>query len=90
MTVFTGKFDASKSFVGEMTRLNVWKQRVKPPYAETMGRGCGLWNGNVLRRSEMKSRVVGNVQIIPSCECFIPGQFIDELKVKHAKLKYGM
>ena len=66
-------FDSSKAFVGEITRLNVWKQRLESEYAQNMGRGCGLWNGNLVRWSELKYSLVGDVHVIPGSECYIPG-----------------
>ncbi|KAL9980813.1 hypothetical protein ACROYT_G009451 [Oculina patagonica] len=71
-------FDASKAFVGEMTRLNVWDIRLEPEYAENMGRGCGLWNGNVVRWSKLKSNLVGDIQVIPGSECFVPDISVQE------------
>ena len=72
-------FDASKAFVGEITRVNVWMKRLEHSYAANMGRGCGLWNGNVVRWSELKYNLVGDVQVLPGSECFIPGELIKDL-----------
>ena len=66
--------DTTKAFEGEMTRLNVWKNRMEvTERARILGRGCGFWNGNVLPWCELKSNLFGNVNLIPNSECFIPG-----------------
>ena len=59
--------------MGEITRVNVWKQRIEHEYVRNIGKGCGLWNGNLLRWTELKSNLFGDVQVIPGSECFIPG-----------------
>ena len=66
--------DTTKAFVGEITRLNVWKNRMEvTERARILGRGCGFWNGNVLPWCELRSNLFGNVNLIPNSECFIPG-----------------
>ncbi|XP_078361328.1 uncharacterized protein LOC144645643 [Oculina patagonica] len=72
------EFDTSKAFVGEITRVNVWMKKLELPYVENMGRGCGLWNGNMIRWSELKSSLGGDVQVIPGSECFVPDISVQE------------
>ncbi|CAH3119986.1 unnamed protein product, partial [Porites lobata] len=71
--------DTTKAFVGEITRLNVWKNRMEvTERARILGRGCGFWNGNVLPWCELKSNLFGNVNLIPNSECFIPDVIVQE------------
>ena len=63
-----GSFDANQSFMGEMTRVNIWDHVIKDQEIIRMSKSCLTGEGNVFQWRDFKTDVRGSVQIIdPSC-----------------------
>ena len=63
-----GSFEASQSFIGKMTRVNIWDHVIKDQEIMRMSKSCLTGEGNVYQWHEFKAHVKGSVQITyPSC-----------------------
>lgn len=63
-----GSFDASQSFIGEMTGVNIWDHTVKDQEITRMSKSCLTGVGNVYQWRDFKAHIKGSVEITkPSC-----------------------
>ena len=63
-----GSFDATQSFIGEMTGVNIWDHVIRNQEIARMSKSCLTGVGNVYQWSDFKAHLKGSVQIIkPSC-----------------------
>ncbi|XP_078367115.1 neuronal pentraxin-2-like isoform X2 [Oculina patagonica] len=59
-----GSFEASQSFIGEMTGVNIWNHVIKDQEILRMSKSCLTGVGNVFQWSDFKAHLKGSVQII--------------------------
>lgn len=63
-----GSFDASQSFIGEMTGVNIWDHTVKDQEITRMSKSCLTGVGNVYQWRDFEAHIKGSVEITkPSC-----------------------
>ena len=63
-----GRFDASQSFIGELTDVNIWDHVIKEQEIKRMSKSCLTGVGNLFQWPDFKSHIKGSVKIIePSC-----------------------
>ena len=63
-----GSFQASQSFIGEMTGVNIWDHVITDQEIMRMSKSCLTGVGNVFQWRDFKAHLKGSVQIIkPSC-----------------------
>ena len=63
-----GTFDATQSFIGEMTGVNIWNHVIKDQEIMRMSQSCLIGVGNVFKWRDFKAHVKGSVKIVkPSC-----------------------
>ena len=63
-----GSFDATQSFIGGMTGVNIWDHVMKDQEIMRMSKSCRTGVGNVFQWRDFKAHVGGAVKIIkPSC-----------------------
>ncbi len=63
-----GSFEASQSFIGEMTGVNIWDHVIKDKEITRMSKSCHTGVGNVFQWSDFKAHLKGSVKITnPSC-----------------------
>ena len=63
-----GSFQASQSFIGEMTGVNIWDHVIKEQEIKRMSKSCLAGVGNVFQWRDFKPHLKGSVKIIkPSC-----------------------
>jgi len=63
-----GSFDATQSFIGEMTGVNIWDHIIRDQEIMRMSKSCLKGEGNVFKWRDFKTHVRGSVKIIkPSC-----------------------
>ena len=63
-----GRFQASQSFIGEMTGVNIWDHVITDQEITRMSKSCLTGVGNVYQWRDFKAHLKGSVQIIkPSC-----------------------
>ena len=65
-----GSFDASQSFVGEMTGVNFWNRVIDQNEIASMSKSCRGGEGNVYKWSDFKSHIIGGVHLV-SLSCAI-------------------
>lgn len=70
----TGRFITGHEFVGKITQVNVWDSSFDLSVMVTMSRDCRS-GGNEIRWSVFRDSYHGNVQLIESSECLIPGNY---------------
>ena len=63
---FGGNFDVSKSFIGELTQMNMWSYALDENSISRMARYCEHNVGDVVAWSALKAHTHGNVTIVPS------------------------
>ena len=59
-----GSFEASQSFIGEMTGVNIWDHVITDQEIMRMSKSCLTGVGNVFKWRDFKSHVIGSVTII--------------------------
>ena len=64
-----GGFDASQSFVGMMSQVNLWNRVLTAQEISHMSQSCRSEEGNVLKWSDFKHGIRGAVQIIEPSPC---------------------
>ncbi|CAH3161488.1 unnamed protein product [Porites lobata] len=63
-----GRFEASQSFIGELTDVNIWDHVIKEQEIKRMSKSCLTGVGNLFQWPDFKSHIKGSVKIIePSC-----------------------
>ena len=63
-----GSFQASQSFIGEMTGVNIWDHVIGDEEIKSMSMSCHSGVGNVFQWPDFKPYLKGSVKIIkPSC-----------------------
>jgi len=63
-----GSFQASQSFIGEMTGVNIWDHVIREQEIKRMSKSCLAGVGNVFQWRDFKPHLKGSVKIIkPSC-----------------------
>lgn len=70
----TRRFIAGHEFVGKITQVNVWARYFERDVFETMSRDCRS-GGEEVRWIEFRDSYHGNVQLIESSECLVPGKY---------------
>ena len=66
---FQGGFDASQSFVGMMSQVNLWNRVLSAQEISHMSKSCRSEEGNVLKWSDIKHGIHGAVQVIEPSPC---------------------
>ena len=64
-----GGFDASRSFVGMMSHVNLWNRVLSAQEISEMAQLCRSGEGNVLKWSDFKPGIRGAVQVIEPSPC---------------------
>ena len=64
-----GSFDASQSFVGLMSDVNVWDHVLTARKISRLSKSCPSGDGNVLKWSDFKSGARGAVAVIQPSSC---------------------
>ena len=66
---FGGRFDASQSYIGELTDLNIWNRVLSASEISKLSKLChGGW-GNVKKWSDFKVGIRGNVRVVSPSAC---------------------
>ena len=64
-----GRIQASQSFIGEMTGINIWDHVITDQEIMRISKFCLTWVGNVFQWRDFKANLKGSMQIIkPSCQ----------------------
>ena len=64
-----GIFQASQSFVGMMSQVNLWNRVLTAQEISHMSKSCRSEGGNVLKWSDVKHGIRGAVQVIEPSPC---------------------
>lgn len=78
----TKSFTLGKSFVGKITEVNIWGMFLNLDTIVTMSRDCSSSRGYILSWSSFRDGFHGDVQLIETSECLVPG------KILHVKYIY--
>lgn len=63
-----GKFDANQNYIGELTDLNIWRH-LHPMHIEDQAKSCHKGKGDVLKWSDFKGKVKGDVKYVTPSNC---------------------
>ena len=66
---FGGRFDASQSFIGELTDLNIWNRVLSASEISKLSKLCHGGRGNVKKWSDFKVGIRGNVRVVSPSAC---------------------
>ena len=79
-----GTIDSSRSYVGDLSHLNIWSSVVEQDEIEVMSRGCVTAEGNHVRWSAFRENIKGSdVTVAEPAECTLPGMSVISLIVGH-------
>ena len=68
---FGGRFDATQSYVGELTDLNIWNRVLDAREVSSLSKSCHGGRGNVKKWSDFKVGLGGDVRVISPSACEI-------------------
>ena len=68
---FGGGFDASQSYIGELTDLNMWSRVLNATEISNLSKTCHGGRGNVKKWSDFKVGIRGDVRVISPSTCEI-------------------
>ena len=66
-----GGFDASQSYIGELTDLNIWDRELNDTEIRKLSKSCHGGEGNVKKWSDFKVGIRGNVRVVSPSACEI-------------------
>jgi len=66
---FGGRFDASQSYIGELTDLNIWNRVLSASEISKLSKLCHGGRGNVKKWSDFKVGIRGNVRVVSPSAC---------------------
>ena len=64
-----GDFDASQSYVGELTDLNMWNKVLNASEVNNLSNSCNGGRGNVKKWSDFKVGIRGDVRVVSPSAC---------------------
>ena len=59
-----GRFEASQSFIGELTDVNIWDHAIKEHEIKRMSKSCLTGVGNLFQWPDFKSHIKGSVKCL--------------------------
>ena len=66
---FRGSFDASQSYIRELTDLNIWNRVLSTSEISKLSKSCPGGQGNVKKWPDFKIGIRGNVRVISPSAC---------------------
>jgi len=66
---FGGRFEASQSYIGELTDLNIWNRVLPASEISKLSKSYHGGRGNVKKWSDFKVGIRGNVRVVSPSAC---------------------
>jgi len=66
---FGGRFEASQSYIGELTDLNIWNRVLPASEISKLSKSCHGRRGNAKKWSDFKVGIRGNARVVSPSAC---------------------